>query len=144
MSPAWMTKLEIPAVKALMRMFPQALSPTDPVALARKMMRDDGLRHLPVENDGRIVGMVSETALPAAADAAVTVAEVMARDPLIVDLNQPVDGVLLEMSRRQLDAALVTRGEHLAGVFTAVDACRGFARLLQHRAGQGGEDDGVA
>lgn len=145
MSPPWMTKLEIPAVKALMRVFPQALSPADPAALARRMMREDNLRYLPVEEDGKIVGMVSEPELPADADSGMPIAEVMTRDPLIVDLNQPVDAVLLEMSRRHLEAALVTRGQHLAGVITALDACRGFARLLQHRAGRSDEDDdGVA
>lgn len=144
MSPPWMTKLEIPAVKSLMRVFPQALSPSEPAALARRMMREDNLRYLPVEDGGSIVGMISESDLPADADPATPIAELMTRDPLVVDLNQPVDAVLLEMSRRHLDAALVTRGEHLAGVFTALDACRGFARLLQHRAGRVEEDDGVA
>lgn len=68
----------------------------------------------------------------------------MIPDSLVVDRNQPVDGVLMELSQRSLEAALVTRGERLAGILTALDACRGFARLLRHRAGAVDEDNGVA
>ena len=144
MSPPWMTRLEVPAVKALMRVFPQSVSPKDSIASARRMMLEDDVRHLPVAEGDELVGLVSEPQLSSHRDTGRRVGEVMSNDPLIVDLNQPVDVVLLEMSRRHLEAALVTRGEHLAGVFSVHDGCRGFARLLQHRAGEHEGDDGAA
>jgi CBS domain-containing protein len=38
---------------------PDTLSPTDTALKAVKMMRDRGYRHLPVVDDGQVVGMVS-------------------------------------------------------------------------------------
>ncbi len=52
-----------------------------------------------------------------------------------VDLNTPLDVVLLEMAARHIGSALVTRKGRLAGIFTATDACREFGLLLQKRRG---------
>ena len=52
------------------------------------------------------------------------------RDPYIVDINERLAEVLNTMVRQQVDAAIVVRHGKLAGVFTAADALRVFAQLL--------------
>ena len=69
------------------------------------------------------------------------VREVYRSDPYVVDLNEPLDQVLLAMARRHIDSAVVTRKGRLAGVFTATDACECFAKFLrQHFAPDDGND----
>ena len=49
----------------------------------------------------------------------------------MVDLNEPLETVLLTMAERHIGSALVTRQGRLAGVFTAVDACRTFGEYIR-------------
>ncbi len=50
-------------LRAVMTKDPAHLAPGDGVAEALRLMRDGGFRHVPVVEDGRLVGMVSQTDL---------------------------------------------------------------------------------
>ena len=144
MSAVWMNKLEIPPVKRLMTPFPFSLQAADSLAIAREMMASHGIHHLPVKHKGELVGVVSERDLRGVSDDdSIAVSLVMSSPPFVVDLNQPIDQVLLEMARRNVGCALVSRGDQLAGILTTTDACREFARLVRHRAGKS-DEGGVA
>ena len=56
--------------------------------------------------------------------------DLCASQPYIVDINERLAEVLNTMARLRVDAAIVVRHGKLAGVFTAADACRVFAALL--------------
>ena len=60
-----------------------------------------------------------------------TVKDLYVPDAYIVDLNEPIENVLLTMAEKHIGSALVTRRGRLAGVFTAVDACRTFGKYIQ-------------
>ena len=64
---------------------------------------------------------------------AVLVADIYIADPYVVDLETPLDEVLLEMAARHVGSVLVTRHGKLAGVFTVTDACRVFGEDLRER-----------
>ena len=49
----------------------------------------------------------------------------------VVSLSEPLDRVLHEMATRHLEAAIVLKGDKLAGIFTVTDACRSYAHLLR-------------
>ncbi len=49
----------------------------------------------------------------------------------VVDLDEPLDNVLLAMADRHIDAALVVRQGKLVGIFTMTDACRSFGEHLR-------------
>ena len=51
---------KIPIVGAVMTSFPYFVGADDPVAKLEAMMDDHGIRHLPVQENGKLVGIVSE------------------------------------------------------------------------------------
>jgi acetoin utilization protein AcuB len=107
------------------------------LAEAHEIMRDHGVRHLPVVDDGRLVGLVSQRDLYLletlrGVDAGrETVAEAMTREPFAVHPDAPVDEVAREMADRKYGCAVVADGSGLVGVFTTVDALRALAAVLR-------------
>ena len=69
-------------VAAVMTQAPQTIGADMTVETARCMMREFGVRHLPVRADGRLVGVVAAADLSAPAHR--LVAEVMRREPWVV------------------------------------------------------------
>jgi CBS domain-containing protein len=138
----------MPVVSALMTPFPYFVRPDDPVSRVRELMQQHDIRHVPVKEDDRVVGLVSEGDLrPLAAQAAagVDVAAARVRDiqgpaPYVVELSAPLGPVLLEMARRHVGSAIVLRSGRLAGIITETDVCRALGEVLERRFGPGGGD----
>ena len=130
---------QIPPLKAVMTAFPYYIEGDQPVARAREMMAEHGIRHLPVVKDGVLVSVVTDRdirlALGQAAapvdDGEMLVRDVPARDAYIVELTEPLDVVVLHMARHRTDAALVVKSERLVGIFTMTDACHFLGDLLR-------------
>jgi len=53
-----------------------------------------------------------------------TVEDAMVADPYSVDLETSLIVTLDEMAARHIGAALVMKGDRVAGIFSASDACR--------------------
>jgi acetoin utilization protein AcuB len=129
----------IPAIKSVMTAFPYSVDIEAPVDEAIEFMRHHKIRHLPVTDEGKLAGVVSDRdiklmlgpdfAYPDARE--MKVREAMASDSYIVDLSTPLDTVLSHMAEHRLGSAVVTRKGRLAGVFTSTDACRAFAEHLR-------------
>jgi acetoin utilization protein AcuB len=115
---------------------PQTIGHDINIATAHKMMREHGVRHLPVLDGGRLVGVISERDLfwletIAGTDAGSTkVEEAMAAEPYVVDRDAPLRDVALEMSRRRIGTALVADHGKVVGIFTAVDALRALVETI--------------
>jgi acetoin utilization protein AcuB len=139
-----------PTVRRVMTPFPWSIEAGRTVAEAWMMMSEHGIRHLPVTQDGELVGLVSGRDLGLAMDArlgapraaGLSVGELAEREPYMVDLTTPVEFVAREMAERRLGSALVTRQGKLVGIFTTTDACRLLADLLGGR--RPDDDDDVA
>ena len=127
-----------PQLKSAMTPFPFSVEADETVERARTMMDEHDVRHLPVTRDHELVGIVSERDLmrlsgrsPEASPRELRIQDVQMPDAYIVDLNEPLDNVLMTMAERHIGSALVTRKGRLAGVFTATDACRAFGEYLR-------------
>lgn len=139
----------IPGIKAVMTPFPYAIALDATVGEARRLMREHGIRHLPVVEGHTLVGVVTERDINllgaaglSAVDAdRVSVRQVHTPEPYVVELEEPLDNVLATMAARHIGSALVTRKGRLAGVFTASDACRAYAEDLRARYRPAGGDD---
>jgi len=137
----------IPAVKSVMTPFPYAVDLQASLADAQGLMREHHVRHLPVIDEHALVGMLSDRDIKLLLGpdfdypepAGLTVADAYQPESYTVDLNTPLDMVLLEMAERHVGSVVVTRKGNLAGIFTATDACREFGLLLQKR--RGGPDE---
>jgi len=132
-----------------MTAFPFSIASTAPVDEALEFMRKEKIRHLPVTDDGNLVGIISDRdiKLVLGPDFAypdpgkITVREAMIRDSYIVDLEAGLDTVLNHMAEHHIGSAVVTRHGKLAGVFTSQDACRHFAEFLREQFRRAGGDD---
>lgn len=135
--------LSIPPVKSAMTAFPYAVQIDAPLAEAQQLMRDHGVRHLPVKDGNDLAGIVTDRDIklllgpdfdyPKPEE--LTVADACERDAYAVDLDTPLDRVALEMARRHIGSALITRNGGIVGMFTSTDACRELGRILERRRG---------
>ena len=102
-------------------------------------MRDHQVRHLPVVEHDRVVGMLSQRdilimeSLPGVNPTEVRVEEAMVRDVFIAAPDAPVGEVVETMIERKLGSTVVSEGERVLGVFTTTDALRALHDLLERR-----------
>lgn len=134
-----MTWRGIPPIKSVMTPFPFTIEASAPVAEAWKMMTEHEVRHLPVAEEGRLLGVISDRDVGLAMNArlgtpsgrGVLVGEICEEHTFEVDLETPVDLVAEELVSRHIGSALVMKGDKLAGIFTASDACRFLVEVLR-------------
>ena len=132
---------EIPAIESVMITSPISIDMGEPVRAAQDRMIDHEIRHLPVLDGERLVGILSDRDIaalesdPAWEERAesLKVRDVCTMDFYAVELDTPLDAVLLEMADRRIGSVIVTRKGEVAGMFTATDACRRFAETLRAR-----------
>ena len=132
----------MPCIGEVMTAAPLSVPIDATVRSAEDAMIDHDVRHLPVTEDGALVGIVSDrdiafTSNVSDSDLAdrLRVRDVCSLDVYAVAPEAPLDTVLAEMAERRLGSAVVTEAGKVAGVFTATDACRWFALLLRKRLG---------
>jgi acetoin utilization protein AcuB len=138
----------MPRIKSVMTPFPFSIDMHASLAAARAMMQEHHIHHLPVSDDGLLVGVIStrdiETALAAEAAMPAAGREVgscFSSDIYVVGLSTPLDEVLLHMAERHVHSVIVVKGDKLAGIFTVTDACRRFVELLRTAYQPSPEDD---
>lgn len=116
---------------------PHTIGRTRSLASARRMMVDHHVRHLPVLDGGRIVGLLSERdlllveSLPGVNPTVVHVEEAMVESVFTVPPDTPIAEIVETMIDRKLGSAVVVEGEHVMGVFTTIDALQAFHDLLE-------------
>ena len=135
-----------PNLKTAMTPFPYSVAPDASLEEARALMEEHEVRHLPVVIEHRVVGILTPTDLTTAQlekpDAErLTVEDCYEREVYVVELDEPLEHVLLTMAERHIGSAIVTRHGRLAGVFTTVDACRSFGDYLSENYPHGDGDD---
>jgi CBS domain-containing protein len=139
----------MPTVKVAMTPFPWSIDIDEPLARAREMMDAHAIHHLPVTDQGDLVGVITGrevalgTAIAAARDGGepFRVREVCVLHAYAVADTEPLDRVLATMAEDRVGSALVTRRGKLVGVFTVTDACRLLAEWLRARFPAAGGDD---
>jgi CBS domain-containing protein len=100
------------------------------------MMRQYNIRHLPVQDAGKLVGIVTHRDVQFAlgwegkAEKELQVKDVYTPEPFIISPNAKLTDALVRMEKDQLGCALVVEKGKLAGIFTTTDACRVLAEFL--------------
>lgn len=117
-------------IEQLMTGAPLTVGADVSIAAAGSIMSGFGVRHLPVRDEGRLVGVVSISDL-GRAEPYRMVREVMRRDPLVVDREDAAADVASTMAERHTDVAVVAHGDRVVGIFTATDAERVLGATLQ-------------
>ncbi len=128
-----------PTIASVMTPFPYSVDADDPVTSAEEIMREHEVRHVPVQEKGRLIGVVTHRdlvllvnpALPSTDKRRIRVRQICTFDPYVVDVAACLDRVFLDMAERHIGSALVVKNDKLVGIFTATDACRVFGEALQ-------------
>jgi len=128
--------MTVMTIGQVMHPCPVALGPHHTLAEAHGIMRSHRIRHLPVEEAGRLVGVVSQgdlrliESLEQLDTRQVEVEDAMTPDPYQVGPEAPLADVVQEMWARRIGSALVVENGAAVGIFTCVDALAVLHRLL--------------
>lgn len=128
-------------VQQFMTRSPHTISHDQSLAAAHAMMREHDMRHLPVLEGGRLVGLVSQRdlymieALPGVDQESVAVSEAMSQDVFTVTPRCSVRKVSGDMAQYKYGAAVVVDGATVVGVFTTTDALAVLYGLLDPELG---------
>lgn len=119
-------------------------SPSATLADGLATMHERRIRHLPVVDDGIVVGIVSDRDLRDAAPPSGAmsdedrlrylrerrIVEIMRREVVSVEPGTPVEEAARVMAARRIGCLPVMEGETLLGILTASDLLRGFVDLF--------------
>lgn len=107
-----------------------------PLSEAHRLMNEHAIRHLPVLEGGRLVGVVSmrdlhliET-LKGVDPKEVPVEEAMAQEAYTVSPGTELLEVARTMAMHKYGSAVVARDGHVEGIFTTIDALKALETLL--------------
>ncbi len=116
------------------------LSPEASVAEALTLCRERRIRHIPILEEGRLVGIVSDRDLrdasPALGDAErasalqeIRVGDVMTREVSTADPRDSIENVAQEMYELKIGSLPVVAEEELLGIVTSSDVMRALVTL---------------
>jgi acetoin utilization protein AcuB len=126
----------MPTVRRYMTREPYSVSSTETLARARTLMRLHQIRHLPVVDGSKLVGVVSDRdvavveAVPGIDLAHVEISRVM-EPALTAWSEEAIDEVSLKMASQRRDCVVIHSGHGVAGVFTATDALQALADIAR-------------
>lgn len=125
------------SIKDWMTIEPITVTPETPVPTARSLLRDNGFRHLPVVEDGRLVGMVSDhdvriddrslqqvqalADVPGMIGEATPVRTIMSASVHSLSPDASVGDAARLMLSRRISAVPVVDGQELVGIITTTD-----------------------
>lgn len=109
----------------------------DPISRIRKTFADTGVGHLPVVNDGNLVGIVSwtdlmrvsfgdafgesEAAVDATLDHTISIEELMVPNPITIAHTATIRDAADILSKADFHSLPVVDGKHLVGIVTSKD-----------------------
>src|SRR5690348_14355020 len=103
---------QMPKIEKFMTSMPQTIGQDMTVKTAMEMMRSHQIRHLPVQNGGALVGVLTDRDVKLAGSLSFSssdlkVEEIMTPDPYTVTPQTPVDQVVFEMAEHKYGCAIV-------------------------------------
>jgi len=135
------TQQEHRTVRDLMTPAPLSVSPNTPVDEAQALMQRHHIRHLPVLEDGRLVGIVSDRdirlVLPSPATSLavheigylltrLTVGEIMTYFPVTIGADRLVAEAVKRMLAYKIEALPVVEHDKLIGIVTRTNLLQAF------------------
>jgi CBS domain-containing protein len=118
------------SVREAMTTNPRAIGTTDSVVEAARVMRDEHVGSLPVVEDGRLAGMITDRdiAIRIVAEGAdpesVKVGEIASRRLVTAEPDQDLDEARRLMAEHQVRRLPVVEGDELVGILAQADVTR--------------------
>lgn len=131
--------MQAATIREFMTPSPETIAADLTLAQARERMFHSDVRHLPVVDNGELVGIVSQRDIALAEAIAgdlerVPVRQVMTVPPFTCGPSARLHAVAEEMAANKYGSAIVVEPDHpyrVIGVFTTVDALRALATLCR-------------
>jgi acetoin utilization protein AcuB len=126
-----------PGILRYMTLTTFAIEVDQSIAVARRLMREHEIRHLPVLQNGVAVGVLSERdillaeSLPGIDPLRTLVDRAMTPNPYTVPADALLGQTARQMAEQKIGSAVVVERGKVIGIFTTVDACRALADLLE-------------
>jgi CBS domain-containing protein len=114
-------------VRDVMTESPRSVEPGETVVKAARVMRDEDVGSLPVLEDGRLVGMITDRDLAirviaeAMSPERISVGDVVSPEPVSAAPDDDLDEALRLMARHQVRRLPVVEGERLVGILAQAD-----------------------
>lgn len=125
-----------PKIQKYMTTMPHTVGKDVSIKKALEIMREHQIRHLPVQDGGRLVGVVTDRDIKLASSfkgaSEFKVEEVMTPDPYSVSPEAPLDEVISTMAQHKFGCAIIKQeNEKVVGIFTEIDAYRSLHEMIQ-------------
>ncbi len=120
-------------VTHMMTRLPVTVTPNDVLSVARERMASAEVRHLPVVDGNRLVGILSDRDLPAHVGhlERTRVNAAMTPNPVTVASDAPVADAARLMIERKVRALPVVDGERVTGIISATDILEDYVRAAR-------------
>lgn len=129
----------IPTVRKYMTTAPHTIGYDQSLVKAEQMMNEFRIRHLPVLNGGKLVGILTDRDVKLVESfkdvdpTKVKVEEAFTPEPYITSPEASLADVCAQMAAHRYGCVLVCDNQKLVGIFTWVDALKAFDELLETR-----------
>lgn len=125
-----------PRIQKYMTPMPHTIGKGLPINMALSLMRKYNIRHLPVQDGGHLVGVVTDRDIKLASSflgaSELKVEEVMTQDPYAVSPDSLLEEVATEMADHKYGCAIVEqKNGKIVGIFTDNDALRVLGSLVK-------------
>jgi len=127
----------MPPISRYMTPQPWTIEPSATLTAAHQLMRRHAIRHLPVMDAGKLVGIVSERdlhlieTLPDSDPDEVTVDDAMTEAVYVAAPTDDVSEVVDRMAASKLGSAVVMQDQSVEGIFTSIDALQVLSHVLR-------------
>lgn len=138
-----------PNLMAAMTPFPYSVQLDTLLSEARSMMREHSVNHLPVMDEKEIIGVITRKDIKARKEirkntedkSKLQIKDAYVSMPYIVDINEPLENVLLNMAENHHSAVLIVKHNKLVGIFTYIDVCRYLGKYLKEKFSKPGDNE---
>lgn len=103
----------------------------------KKLMQQNNVRHIPIVQEGKVVGVVSDRdlrvieGLEVGHKALIHASDIMAQDPVAVSSVETLDEVAFVMAQKKIGSVIVNEGDKLLGIFTVTDALNALIEVIR-------------
>jgi acetoin utilization protein AcuB len=129
----------IPTIQKFMTCDPVSINGRSSIAEAQDLMKEKNIRHLPVMDGAKVIGIVSDrdihqvTSLVDVNPNKLAVEDICQTHVYTASPETPLNVVADEMAQHHYGSAVVVQNGKLVGIFTTVDACVALSKVLQER-----------
>lgn len=132
-----MSRLDIP-VEEFTTPNPITARESTSIEELKSLMRENGIRHIPILNGQTVIGLVSDRDLKLAAGLnqsekrQLSARDIMAPDPVTVNGGESLENVVFEMSEKKIGSVIVNdANDKLLGMFTVIDALNALVEIVR-------------